>query len=62
MVTEAGHISELSFTKRHPIACPNTPVTPTDKKETNKNHQIRGEIGLQSVLIRFVGLCSGTQI
>ena len=31
-----------------------------------KNHQIRGEIGLQSVLIRFcrfdVGLCSGRQI
>ena len=41
----------------------------TDTKPTSnrqKNHQIRGEIGLQSVLIRFcrfdVSLCSGKQI
>ena len=48
----------------------NTPVTPAkptrNRPQTDKNHQIRGEIGLQSVLIRFcrfdVGLCSGRQI
>ena len=38
----------------------------TDIDETDKNRQIRGEIGLQSVLIRLcwfgVGLCSGRQI
>ena len=47
-----------------------TPVTsakPTrNRPQTDKNLQIRGEIGLQSVLIRFcrfgVGLCSGRQI
>ena len=37
-----------------------------NRHKTDKNHQIRGEIGLQSVLIRFcrfgVGLCSGRQI
>ena len=48
----------------------NTPVTPAkptrNRPQTDKNPQIRGEIGLQSVLIRFcrfgVGLCSGRQI
>ena len=48
----------------------NTPVTPArptrSRPQTDKNHQNRGEIGLQSVLIRFcrfgVGLCWGRQI
>ena len=47
-----------------------TPVTPAkltrNQPQTDKNHQIRGEIGFQSVLIRFcrfsVALCSGRQI
>ena len=46
------------------------PVTPAkltwNRPQTNKNCQIRGEIGLQSVLIQFcwfsVGWCSGRQI
>ena len=46
---------------------PVTPAKPTrNRPKTDKNNQIRGEIGLQSVLIRFcrfgVGLCSGRQI
>ena len=46
---------------------PVTPAKPTrNRPQTDKNPQIRGEIGLQSVLIRFcrfgVGLCSGRQI
>ena len=53
-----------------PRISPYTPVTPAkptrNRPRTDKNHQIRGEIGLQSVLIRFcrfgVGLCSGRQI
>ena len=48
----------------------NTPVTPAkptrNRHQTDKIRQIRGEIGLQSVLIRLcrfgVGLCSGRQI
>ena len=48
----------------------NNPVTPTkptrNRPQTDKSHQVWGEIGLQSVLIRFcqfgVGLCSGRQI
>ena len=48
----------------------NTPVTPAkptrNRPQTDKNHHIRGWIGLQSVLIRFcrfgVSLCSGRQI
>ena len=44
-----------------------TPAKPTrNQPQTDKKHQVRGEIGLQSVLIRFcrfgVGLCSGRQI
>ena len=44
-----------------------TPAKPTwNRPQTDKNPQIRGEIGLQSALIRFcrfgVGLCSGRQI
>ena len=47
---------------------PVTPAKPTRKNlhQTDKNRQIRGEIGLQLVLIRLcrfgVGLCSGRQI
>ena len=46
---------------------PASPAKPTrNRHQTYKNHQMRGEIGLQSVLIRFcrfgVGLCSGRQI
>ena len=52
------------------LATKHTPVTPAkptrNRPQTDKNHQIRGEIGSQSVLIRFcrfdVGLCSGRQI
>ena len=47
-----------------------TPVTlaklTRNRPQTDRKHQIRGEIGLQSVLIRFrrfgIGLCSGKQI
>ena len=56
--------------RTHPANLPYTPVTPAkptwNRPQTDKNPQIRGEIGLQSVLIRFcrfgVGLCSGRQI
>ena len=43
---------------------PVTSAKPTrNRPQTDKNLQIRGEIGLQSVLSRFgVGLCSGRQI
>ena len=46
---------------------PVIPAKPTrNRPQTDKNHQIRGEIGLQSVLIWFcrfgVGLCSGRKI
>ena len=43
-----------------------TPVTPAKPTQNRHQTEIRGEIGLQSVLIRFcqfgVGLCSGRQI
>ena len=50
-----------------PMYTPVTPLKPTrNRHQTDKNHQIRGEIDLQSVLIRFcrfdVGLCSDRQI
>ena len=46
---------------------PVTPAKPTrNRPQTDKNQQIRGEIDLQSVLIRFcrfgVGLCTGRNI
>ena len=58
-----GHLTPGSRYLYTPV----TPAKPTrNRPQTDKNHQIRGEIGLQSVLIRFcrfdVGLCSGRQI
>ena len=53
---------------RHPAYIIPSHTGQTDTKPTSnrQNPQIRGEIGLQSVLIRFcrfgVGLCSGRQI
>ena len=48
------------------VHTPVIPAKPTrNRPQTDKNPQIWGEIGLQSVLIRFcrfgVGLCSGRQ-
>ena len=62
---------QVNFTKTGlPRTGHDTPVTPSrptrNRPQTDKNHQIRGEFGLQSVLIRFcrfgVGLYSGRQI
>ena len=54
--------SIVTITLNNPV----TPAKPTrNRPQTDKSHQVWGEIGLQSVLIRFcqfwVGLCSGRQ-